>query len=204
MSGKAMRLYHRVLALSALAWMAAVVPLSAGHLRQSSEAVSVRGLSIIAVSPPAQAAAARLADILRRIYPGADFPLGSEGDGRSGIAVGTAQDFSALAAALGITIADGDPAADQGYEIKTHPQGIAVLAATARGLDFAVADLLHALGYRWFFPMAKWEVLPADHRPHSASTFGKHRTTFRAESGLDGGSGMTCAAKTRTPPAGRN
>lgn len=162
MSDRSRVLFHRVLALTALVWLAAAWPLSAEHLRQPSEAVAMSGLSLIAVSPPAQAAATRLADILRRLYPGAAFPLRAEGDGRTGIAIGTVQDFPSLATALGITIAGGNPAADQGYEIKTHPQGIAVLTATARGLDFAVADLLHTLGYRWFFPMVKWEVLPAE------------------------------------------
>ncbi|HQC51859.1 MAG TPA: DUF4838 domain-containing protein [Lentisphaeria bacterium] len=162
MSNRSKVLFHRILLLTALAWLTSALPLSAEHWRQPSEAATLRSLGITAVSPEAQAAAMRLADILRRIYPDAAFPLASEGDGQTGIAVGTVQDFPALAAALNITIAGGDPAADQGYEIKTYPQGIAVLAATVRGLDFAVADLLHALGYRWFFPMPKWEVLPAE------------------------------------------
>ncbi|HPY91151.1 MAG TPA: hypothetical protein PLT23_10515, partial [Lentisphaeria bacterium] len=64
MSDRTKMLFHRMLALTALFWLTSALPLSAEHWRQPSEAATLRSLGITAVSPEAQAAATRLADIL--------------------------------------------------------------------------------------------------------------------------------------------
>ncbi|NUQ62255.1 MAG: DUF4838 domain-containing protein [Pirellulales bacterium] len=101
--------------------------------------------------------AATLADYLQRIS-GAKFQV-KEGDGRGGIAVGTAEQFPHLDLA-GRWTADGF-GADEQYLLRSHPGGLYVFGAGETAVQHAVWDLLGRLGYRHFFPGEKWEVIPA-------------------------------------------
>ncbi|NOX55794.1 MAG: DUF4838 domain-containing protein [Planctomycetes bacterium] len=114
----------------------------------------------IVVGASAEAAvrkyAATLAKQLRRIA-GATFKV-VEGDGREGIAVGTAADFPAL----GLTreLAGSGFGAKEGYLLRSHPKGLYVIGASTLAVRHAVWDLLHRVGYRQFFPGPVWEVVP--------------------------------------------
>jgi len=104
-----------------------------------------------------QEAARSLAGYLWRIT-GADFDV-TVGDGRSGLAVGTASDFSRLPYASRWT--SGDPTRREDYVIRTHAKGIHVVGATELAVQHAVWDLLYRIGYRQFFPGETWEVIPS-------------------------------------------
>lgn len=78
------------------------------------------------------------------------------GDGRSGIAVGLAQDFPQA----GLTPST-DPLKREDYLLASHGQGIYVVGASDLGVDRAVWDLLYRAGYRQFFPGKHWEVIPS-------------------------------------------
>ncbi len=100
-------------------------------------------------------AARELAEMLGRIT-GATYPLGN-GDGATGIAVGTTADFPALA---GGRLAPGDMFRREEYLIRTHPQGVHLVGATELAVEHAVWDFLHRLGFRQFFPGEIWEIVP--------------------------------------------
>ena len=102
-------------------------------------------------------AAADLAEMLGKIS-GGTFEVAT-GEGASGIAVGTAADFPALALADALavrTMADRET-----YLLRSHSAGLHVIGATELAVEDAVWDLLHRLGYRQFFPGATWEVVPS-------------------------------------------
>ena len=104
-----------------------------------------------------RAAAGDLADMLGRIA-GADFEV-IEGDGRTGIAVGTAEDFPALD-----WIDRFDPAGVEGredYLLRSHDDGLWLVGALPTAARHAVWDLLQRLGYRYYFPAPAWEIVPS-------------------------------------------
>ncbi|MFW6039011.1 MAG: DUF4838 domain-containing protein [bacterium] len=53
-----------------------------------------------------------------------------------------------------------DLATMQSYRLLSHADGLYVLGATPRAVEYAVADLLWRVGYRRFFPTETWEVMP--------------------------------------------
>jgi hypothetical protein len=106
-------------------------------------------------SEPIRKAAAELAETLKRIS-GAPFQV-TEGDGRSGLAVGVPADFSALPfdPEFGTETVDREK-----YLLRTHADGAWLLGASDRAVEHAVWDFLHRLGYRLFFLTDTWEVVP--------------------------------------------
>jgi len=100
--------------------------------------------------------AAGLADYLGRIS-GARFEIAT-GDGRPGLALGTAADFPALKLAQGLS-GDGF-GADEQYLLRSHARGLYAVGATETAAQHAAWDLLGRLGCRWFFPGDVWEVVP--------------------------------------------
>ena len=100
--------------------------------------------------------AAELAHYLSRMS-GGKFEL-KTGDGKNGIAVGTINDFPDIPFKPHFDLTH--PGECQGYEIKSHSGGIYVIAATPKAIEYAVYDLLRRLGYRRYFPMKKWEIVP--------------------------------------------
>jgi hypothetical protein len=103
-----------------------------------------------------QNAANYLSTYLTKIT-GATFSITS-GNGSTGIALGTIESYpsSSFSPTFNLT----NIAEKQGYEIKSHTNGIYVIGATISGLNYAISDLLNQLGYRHYFPMDIWEVIP--------------------------------------------
>jgi Domain of unknown function (DUF4838) len=87
---------------------------------------------------------------------GAKFEI-QAGDSSSGLVVGTAKDFPALARKQWDA---NDPTRSEDYLLHSHPHGVHVVGASDLAVEDAVWDLLHRLGYRQFFPSATWEVIP--------------------------------------------
>jgi hypothetical protein len=106
--------------------------------------------------------AATLREMLARIT-GASFVV-TNGDGTTGLAVGLAAEFPALAAepVLKLTERFGltDLATRQSYILRSHDKGVQLIGASELGVAYAVWDFLHRLGYRQFFPGPVWEVVP--------------------------------------------
>ncbi len=104
-----------------------------------------------------QAAAADLADYLGRIA-GAQFEV-TVGDGASGIVVGTAADFPALAEGAGF---EPDHALKrEDYILRSEADRLLLIGATDTAAEHAVWDLLWRLGYRQYFPGERWEIVPS-------------------------------------------
>ncbi len=106
-----------------------------------------------------RSAAAKLADYLQRIS-GARFQV-VEGDGQSGIAVGTVADFPALSGFPGHFFDYKNPDSSQDYLLQSTKSGVYLIGATDAAVGYAVWDFLYRLGYRQFFPGADWEVIPS-------------------------------------------
>lgn len=98
-----------------------------------------------------------LADYLYKIS-GASFSVVT-GAGTSGISIGVPSDFPELP--FNSTFDLTHPAQKQGYEIKSHSNGVYIIGATPIAVEYAVFDFLDRIGYRHFFPMAKWEIIPS-------------------------------------------
>ncbi len=118
--------------------------------------VNLGGMPVI-ISPNASAGtkqqAQTLASYLTRIT-GRQVAV-QPGEGSSGIAVGTAQDFPQAGMA-----SPTDPLKREDYVLQTHPGGVYVVGASELGVQRAVWDLLYRAGYRQFFPGPDWEVIP--------------------------------------------
>ncbi|MBS3761679.1 MAG: DUF4838 domain-containing protein [Planctomycetes bacterium] len=106
-----------------------------------------------------RSAAGSLADYLGRIS-GGKFKVVA-GDGREGIAVGRCEEFPALGLQNEFDI-EGIAGREQ-YILRSHRKGLFVVGRTEIGLENAVWDLLHRLGYRQYFPGETWEIIP--HEP---------------------------------------
>jgi hypothetical protein len=148
-----------------LAFLFSIVLLLSAHYvirAQPSTRLAASGKSLqpIVVSSAAsertKAAAATLAEYLKRIS-GAAFEV-KAGDGKSGIAVGTASDFPALA--LQNEFDATDPTRREDYILRSTPDGVLLIGATDKAVEHAVWDFLYRLGYRQFFPSPEWEVVP--------------------------------------------
>ncbi len=144
-------------------FMASLAILLVSPTPASEEALLARdGVAAMRVvlSPEAHdethAAATDLTNMLRRIT-GASFEI-EAGTGRRGIVLGTATDFDALPfpVAFGTGPLDRDD-----YRLRSGKTALHLIGATPLAVHNAVADLLHRLGYRMFFPTRTWEVLPA-------------------------------------------
>lgn len=105
-----------------------------------------------------RAAAADLAASLGRIC-GRSFAV-EAGDGRRGLALGTAADFPALG--LAGTFDAVEPMRREQYLLRSHTDGLLAVGATDAAVEAAAADLLHRAGWRRFFPGPSWEVVPRD------------------------------------------
>jgi len=108
-------------------------------------------------SEPVRQSARTLAQYLTKIS-GAKFDV-INGDGASGIVVGLAKDFPAIKSPE--TLQSKDPTRAEDYLLATHAKGIHLLGASEQGIEHAVWDVLHRLGYRQFFPGPTWEVIPS-------------------------------------------
>ena len=97
-----------------------------------------------------------MAGYLQRIS-GAEFEL-TTGDGRSGIVLGTLNDFPHAAWAEALAIHGGD--GREAYGIETNGDRVLILGATDLGLDRGITRFLETLGCRWFFPHEAWHVVP--------------------------------------------
>lgn len=105
-------------------------------------------------SPPIQRAARDLATYLGRIT--GQVPPVLTGDGTTGIAVGLARDFPILDVATGNTAGT----APEDYWLRSRDGGILVIGSSEAGVENAVWDFLHRLGYRHYFPGEQWEIVP--------------------------------------------
>lgn len=92
-----------------------------------------------------------------QIMTGGEFPV-AVGDQPKGIAIGLPTDFSSLK--LEDRFAPKQITRREEYILRSHSDGVHVIGATPLALQDAVADLLHRLGYRRFFPGDHWEVIP--------------------------------------------
>ncbi|MGI5818733.1 MAG: DUF4838 domain-containing protein [Armatimonadota bacterium] len=119
-----------------------------------------QALMPVVIAPDAseevQEAAADLAEYLGRIA-GAQFGV-TAADGSSGIVLGSAADFPALAE--GEDFAPDHPLRREEYIIRSEADRLLLIGATAMAAEHATWDLLHRLGYRQYFPGERWEVVP--------------------------------------------
>ena len=115
-------------------------------------------LSIV-VSPQAKdsvrRSAGELSDYLQRIS-GAAFPV-REGTGAHGLVVGVESDFPQAPVAMDVGV--GSFTRDR-YRITSKDGSLYLLGASPTAVEFAVWDLLHELGYRYYFPSENWEIIP--------------------------------------------
>lgn len=97
-----------------------------------------------------------LADYLGRI--GTTKFAVETGDGKTGIAVGRAEDFPGLDLSSAFDLTDALHRED--YRLRSHAKGVQVIGTSEVAVEYAVWDLLYRLGYRQFFPGPTWEVIP--------------------------------------------
>ncbi len=103
-------------------------------------------------------AAEELVGYLTRIT-GAPFKC-QAGDGSAGIVVGTLAEFPNPSLSRSLEIRDAFDGREA-YVIRSEPHRLLILAATNRGIAFAVSRFLEIAGCRWFFPAKEWEVVPS-------------------------------------------
>ena len=108
-------------------------------------------------SPATKQVATELAGYLGRMS-GAKFNVVT-GDGSKGIVLGTLAEFPnpTLAEPLAIR---GPYDGREAFAIRTEPTRALLIGATDLGASHAAFRFLEALGCRWFFPAAEWEVIP--------------------------------------------
>jgi hypothetical protein len=108
-------------------------------------------------SPATVAIAGELAELLGRIS-GATFEV-KEGDGTSGIVLGTLAEFPAPELNEPLKIFR-DYDGKEAFAIRTSAKRIRLAGNTDLGVSHAAFRLLEGLGYRHFFPAKEWEVVP--------------------------------------------
>ncbi|MDX6769392.1 MAG: DUF4838 domain-containing protein [Elusimicrobiota bacterium] len=142
-----------VLLLAALAAHAGPVP--AALCRGGRPAMPV----VVAASASGRTrrAAADLAASLGRVC-GAAFKV-REGDGATGLALGTAADFPALVPAGGFDAPE--PMRREQFLLRSGPEGLRAVGATEAGVEAASAEILRRAGWRRYFPGPAWEVVPS-------------------------------------------
>ena len=89
---------------------------------------------------------------------GASFEI-QTGDGTKGIVVGTWDEFPIPELRKPLEIVNGFDGREA-FAIRTSANRLLLLGATERGASHAVYRFLEELGCRWFFPGARWEVIP--------------------------------------------
>ena len=109
-----------------------------------------------AASEGTRSTAAVLADYLGRMS-GAKYEV-REGDGRSGIALGLAEEFPSLT--LNVDLDPTNATKREDYLLRSHSQGVWLIGAGELALRDGVWDFLYRLGHRQYFPGAKWEIVP--------------------------------------------
>lgn len=130
-------------------------------------------------------AAATLADYLNKIF-GVPFQV-IRGNGREGLAIGLPQDFPDLP--FRSPWQENDPTQREDYVLRSHLKGVWLLGSTEQGVEHAVWDFLHRLGYRQFFPGPTWEVIPNDAEPTVAVDVHEHPDYFAHRIWYGGGIG---------------
>lgn len=99
--------------------------------------------------------AGNLARYLKRMS-GADFEV-VEGTGDAGLVIGIPEHLPDLP----IQSVFGNSSFERDhYRIVSDEDGLYLLGATPGAVAFAVWDLLHQFGYRYYFPSATWEIFP--------------------------------------------
>lgn len=155
----------KILFAVALVQMLMTCQLFAGeHVEKESEKALIasdsKALVPVIVSAKASAEIRHSAEDLARYLSkisGGKFEI-KTGDGKTGIAVGTSNDFPGIPFKPRFDVLH--PGERQGYEIKSHGNGIYVIGATPKAVEYALYDLLRRLGHRRYFPMKKWEIIP--------------------------------------------
>jgi hypothetical protein len=144
------------------AWAAALAfwpPMSFAAVPEVRLASGGRALHTVVVGENAAAevrqSATELAEYLGRIT-GAEFSL-QTGDGSAGIVVGLPTDFGRLPFQ---TDFGTGPLDREDYLLRSTGGGLYILGASPLGVSNGVWDLLHRLGYRYFFPTETWEYIP--------------------------------------------
>ncbi|HVF09567.1 MAG TPA: DUF4838 domain-containing protein, partial [Abditibacteriaceae bacterium] len=154
--------FERVLLLMVCLSMAVLWPAAHAAAQPAEARLADDGRALMpimvgaAASERVKSAAATLAAYLGRIS-GAQFEV-RQGDGKSGLAVGVATDFPALA--LADKFKPQDITRREEYLLHSHATGVHLIGATEMAVEHAVWDLLYRLGYRQFFPGKNWEVVP--------------------------------------------
>ncbi|MFT5468146.1 MAG: hypothetical protein ACI8UO_003254 [Verrucomicrobiales bacterium] len=113
----------------------------------------------IVVSPDADETVRRCAADLARYLEqisSASFTI-EEGTGATGLVLGLPKNLPNLP--LQTEFGDGAFERDH-YRIVSTSGGLYLLGATPNAVEFAVWDLLHEFGYRFYFPSETWEVVP--------------------------------------------
>jgi len=114
----------------------------------------------IVVSPQAdenvRRVAGQLADYLHRIS-GAEFQI-ERGRGNKGLVIGIADHFEDLP--LASSFSKGAFKQDD-YRILSKNGSLYLLGNSTLAVEFAVWDLLHEFGYRYYFPSERWEIIPS-------------------------------------------
>ncbi len=153
----------RTMVAAPLALLTLFAAAAASAADQAPAALASDGRALLPIvisahaSPATVAVAAELAEYLGRIS-GARFAI-EAADGSRGIVLGTLAEFPhpelapALAPRQG---ADGREA----FAIRTAPDRVLLLGASALGASHAAYRMLEELGCRWFFPGRDWEVVP--------------------------------------------
>ena len=100
-------------------------------------------------SAAVQAEAGDLAGKLSQIV-GKTVPV-ITGDGSTGIAVGVGDDFSTWPFD-GSYFTPTDDTLTEDYALRSHANGVWVAGATEQAVGWAVWDLLHHIGYRYYVP----------------------------------------------------
>ena len=114
----------------------------------------------VVIAPDAPRRTRKAAEELVRylgLITGASYQL-TTGDGTSGIAVGSWDDFPSLD--LENLFQLDDPARADDHIVKSHGSGVYLIGASSLAAQHAVWTLLDRIGYRQFFPTETWEVIP--------------------------------------------
>lgn len=147
----------------ALLWLVACGVLSGPAVVGAAEEVVIalegEARLPVVVSPEAgetvRAAADDLAAYLGRIS-GGDFQV-REGSGAKGLVLGVPKNLDETP--FETDFGEGPFERDH-YLIRSTKTGLYLLGATPAAAEFAVWDLLHEFGYRYYFPSPRWEIIP--------------------------------------------
>jgi len=105
-------------------------------------------------TPRVRQAAQELAQVLGKMT--GSTPAVTTGDGTRGIVLGLPGQFPAL----GRATVHASRFAREDYWLSSRAGGVLLIGQTESGVENAVWDFLHRLGYRQFFPGERWEVVP--------------------------------------------